>query len=157
MDAKLSRSRDPCTPTSARSTMPQGQGKPSGIPEGGRGSHGVWQRSSRQTWPDTRASSGDRRTGAPAQSRRRTPKMDVHGVFTLTGSERDAVERLPIQIHHLRADQDVVREGDRPTRCFALLDGFAASFKLTGEGKRQILAFISQVISRTSKAFTSRN
>jgi CRP-like cAMP-binding protein len=83
--------------------------------------------------------------------------MDVHGVFTLTGSERDAVERLPIQIHHLRADQDVVREGDRPTRCFALLDGFAASFKLTGEGKRQILAFISQVISRTSKAFTSRN
>jgi CRP-like cAMP-binding protein len=65
----------------------------------------------------------------------------LNSVFTLTGSEREAVERLPIQIHHLRADQDIVREGDRPTRSFALLDGFAASFKLTGEGKRQILAF----------------
>jgi CRP-like cAMP-binding protein len=66
-------------------------------------------------------------------------KLD--SVFTLTASEREAVERLPIQIHQLRADQDIVREGDRPTRCFAILDGFAASSKLTGEGKRQILAF----------------
>jgi CRP-like cAMP-binding protein len=65
----------------------------------------------------------------------------LNSVFTLTGSEREAVERLPIQVQHLRADQDIVREGDRPVRCFALLDGFAASFKLTGEGKRQILAF----------------
>ena len=66
-------------------------------------------------------------------------KLD--SVFTLTDSEREAGGRLPIQIHHLRADQDIVREGDKPTRCFALLDGFTASFKLTGEGKRQILAF----------------
>jgi CRP-like cAMP-binding protein len=65
----------------------------------------------------------------------------LNSVFTLTGSEREAVESLPMLIHPVRADQDIVREGDRPTRCFAVLDGFAASFKLTGEGKRQILAF----------------
>jgi hypothetical protein len=49
----------------------------------------------------------------------------LNSVFTLTGSEREAVERLPIQVQHLRADQDIVREGDRPVRCFALLDAMA--------------------------------
>ena len=41
----------------------------------------------------------------------------------------------------LRADQDIVREGDRPTRSCLILEGFACTFKMTGDGKRQILGF----------------
>jgi CRP-like cAMP-binding protein len=35
----------------------------------------------------------------------------------------------------------VIREGDRPTRCFVLLEGFACTSAVTGDGKRQIMAF----------------
>ena len=31
-----------------------------------------------------------------------------------------------------------MREGDQPSRCFALLDGYTATYKMTGDGKRQI-------------------
>jgi len=62
-------------------------------------------------------------------------------VFTLADDERAALMRLPIQAVDLRTDQDVIREGDRPSRCFAVLEGFACSFKITGVGKRQILGF----------------
>jgi CRP-like cAMP-binding protein len=62
-------------------------------------------------------------------------------IFSLDENERAAVVNLPLQVMSLRADQDVVREGDRPTRCCALLEGFACTFKVTAEGKRQITAF----------------
>lgn len=39
------------------------------------------------------------------------------------------------------ADQDIVREGDRPSQCFALLDGFVSTYKTTRTGKRQVMAF----------------
>src|SRR3954452_1544092 len=65
----------------------------------------------------------------------------LESVFTLADDERAALMRLPIQAVDLRTDQDVIREGDRPSRCFAVLEGFACSFKITGVGKRQILGF----------------
>jgi CRP-like cAMP-binding protein len=65
----------------------------------------------------------------------------LESVLTLTGEEKAALMRLPIQVTDVRTDQDIVREGDRPSRCFAVLEGFACSFKMTGEGKRQILGF----------------
>jgi CRP-like cAMP-binding protein len=36
-----------------------------------------------------------------------------------------------------------VRDGDRPSRSCLVLDGFAATYKMTGDGKRQIMAFHS--------------
>jgi CRP-like cAMP-binding protein len=65
----------------------------------------------------------------------------LESILKLTDEERSAVLRLPIQVAALKADQDIVREGDVPSRCFAVLEGFACTFKLTGQGKRQILAF----------------
>ena len=65
----------------------------------------------------------------------------LESIFTLDESERAALLNLPLQLTTLRADQDIVREGDRPTRSCALLEGFAATFKITPEGKRQITAF----------------
>ena len=65
----------------------------------------------------------------------------LESIFTLDESERAALLNLPLQIATLRADQDIVRERDRPSRSCALLEGFACTFKVTAEGKRQITAF----------------
>ena len=65
----------------------------------------------------------------------------LESIFTLTDEEQDALVSLPMQVADLKADQDVVREGDRPSRSFVLLEGFACTYKVTGEGKRQIMAF----------------
>jgi CRP-like cAMP-binding protein len=46
-----------------------------------------------------------------------------------------------MQIAEIKTDQDIVREGDRPSRCCLILEGFACTYQLTGEGKRQIMAF----------------
>jgi CRP-like cAMP-binding protein len=62
-------------------------------------------------------------------------------IFKLSESEREALLRLPMQIADLRADQDIVREGDRPTRCFALLEGWTCSYKMNADGDRQIMGF----------------
>jgi CRP-like cAMP-binding protein len=46
-----------------------------------------------------------------------------------------------MQVQVLKADQDIVREGDRPSRSCAVLEGYAATYKHTGDGKRQIMSF----------------
>src|SRR3712207_1922875 len=59
----------------------------------------------------------------------------------VSGAEKAALLRLPMAVQDLRADQDIVREGDRPSRCCLLLEGFAASYKVRPSGKRQIMGF----------------
>ncbi|MFC1456127.1 Crp/Fnr family transcriptional regulator [Microvirga arabica] len=66
-------------------------------------------------------------------------KLD--SVFTLTDDERQALEKLPMQMQVIKPDQDIVREGDRPSRSCLLLSGFACTYKVTVQGKRQIVSF----------------
>jgi CRP-like cAMP-binding protein len=65
----------------------------------------------------------------------------MESVFTLSDDERQALETLPMQLAVIKADQDIVRIGDRPSRCCLILSGFACTYKVTAEGKRQIVAF----------------
>jgi CRP-like cAMP-binding protein len=65
----------------------------------------------------------------------------LESITTLTEAERVALLRLPMQVRSLRADQDIVREGDHPSQCCLVLEGFAASYSFRGNGKRQIFAF----------------
>lgn len=65
----------------------------------------------------------------------------LESIFTLTDDERQALESLPMQIVAIKADQDIVREGDAPSRSCLLLSGFACTYKVTGQGKRQIVSF----------------
>jgi CRP-like cAMP-binding protein len=65
----------------------------------------------------------------------------LESVFSLSEGEREAILALTVQERQIGPRQDVVREGDRPTRSFAILKGVACAFKITGEAKRQILAF----------------
>jgi CRP-like cAMP-binding protein len=65
----------------------------------------------------------------------------LESVFTLTDDERQALETLPMQVAVLKDRQDIVREGDRPSRCRLILSGFAWVYKMTAQGKRQIVSF----------------
>jgi CRP-like cAMP-binding protein len=67
----------------------------------------------------------------------------LESISALCEDERLALQNLPMQVQDLRPDQDIVREGDRPSRSCLVLDGFAATYKMTGDGKRQIMAFHS--------------
>jgi CRP-like cAMP-binding protein len=66
----------------------------------------------------------------------------LESIFKITDSERRAISSLPMQVTTIKSDQDIVREGDRPSRCCLILSGFACTYKVTAEGKRQIVAFI---------------
>jgi CRP-like cAMP-binding protein len=65
----------------------------------------------------------------------------MESVFAVTDDERQALETLPMQLAVIKADQDIVRIGDRPSRCCLILSGFACTYKVTAEGKRQIVSF----------------
>jgi len=64
----------------------------------------------------------------------------LESIFSLSDEERQALQDLPVQITALKADQDIVRIGDRPSQSFTLVEGFTCVYKLTSEGKRQIMA-----------------
>ncbi|MBD2745332.1 Crp/Fnr family transcriptional regulator [Microvirga sp. BT688] len=66
-------------------------------------------------------------------------KLD--SIFPLSDEEEQALARLPMQIAAYKADQDIVRIGDRPSQSCLLLEGFTCVYKITAEGKRQIVAF----------------
>lgn len=65
----------------------------------------------------------------------------LESIAPLAPDERAAVLRLPLRLKNLPAHQDIVREGDTPSECCLVVDGFAYRYILTGEGKRQILSF----------------
>jgi CRP-like cAMP-binding protein len=65
----------------------------------------------------------------------------LESIFTFSEEEKSALLNLPMQVTDIQARQDIVREGDRPSRCCLLLEGLACTYKVTGRGKRQIMAF----------------
>jgi CRP-like cAMP-binding protein len=65
----------------------------------------------------------------------------LESIFAITDEERQALDNLPMQMTAVRADQDIVREGDSSSRCCLLLSGFACTYKVTAQGKRQIVSF----------------
>ncbi|CAO4134686.1 Crp/Fnr family transcriptional regulator [Methylorubrum extorquens] len=65
----------------------------------------------------------------------------LESIATLTDEQRQAVLSLPVRTHTLAARQDIVRDGDKPSHCCLILDGWACRYKLLGDGRRQILSF----------------
>jgi CRP-like cAMP-binding protein len=68
-------------------------------------------------------------------------KIESVALFEPTEAERAALIALPMQINHFDAYQDIVREGDRPSRSFALMEGIACTYKSTRAGKRQVMGY----------------
>lgn len=59
----------------------------------------------------------------------------------LTEQERQVLRDASREIADFEGDRDLVREGERPVNSNVLLDGMTFRYRLTPEGKRQILSF----------------
>jgi len=61
--------------------------------------------------------------------------------LSLSDEEKRAIQSLPFRLADIHPDEAIVREGDRPSRSCLVLSGMACSYKLLGNGKRQIVSF----------------
>jgi CRP-like cAMP-binding protein len=65
----------------------------------------------------------------------------LESIAPLAPEEKAALLRLPLRLKPFPADRDIVREGDTPSECCLIVEGFACRYNTTAEGKRQILSF----------------
>jgi CRP-like cAMP-binding protein len=65
----------------------------------------------------------------------------LESIVDLSDQEREAVLVLPFTIKTVGEDQDLVRDGDRPSECCMIVEGFTCRYKILPEGKRQIMSF----------------
>jgi len=66
--------------------------------------------------------------------------QDLQEHSPLSSEDEKAFLALPMRLRHLDAGSYLVREGDIPTHCCILVDGYAFRQKVTGHGSRQILS-----------------
>ena len=65
------------------------------------------------------------------------------GAFTeLTPEETSALEKASSRSQSLEAHSDVIREGDEPADVHLVTRGLACRYKLLGNGRRQIVAYL---------------
>ena len=65
----------------------------------------------------------------------------LESIVDLTIAERGSLHSLPLMQRAVRAGQDVVREGDRPSQAFVVLEGWIFRYKIVGDHRRQIFSF----------------
>jgi len=59
----------------------------------------------------------------------------------ITETDALALSTLPLRVMQVDAGQDIVRQGETPTNCCLLIDGFLCRYKMLSRGQRQILSF----------------
>src|SRR5947209_5447872 len=67
-------------------------------------------------------------------------RLDVD-TAPLSQPEKDVLLRLPVMIKEIGPDKDILREGDRPSQCCIVLEGFQCRYKMLRDGERQIMSF----------------
>jgi CRP-like cAMP-binding protein len=65
----------------------------------------------------------------------------LESIAPLTPEERATLLRLPLRLKTVATHQDIVCEGDSPSECCLIVEGFACRYNLTDGGRRQILSF----------------
>jgi CRP-like cAMP-binding protein len=60
---------------------------------------------------------------------------------SLSQKEKDALLHLPVTIKDIAPDKDIVREGDAPSQCCLVIEGFQCRYKMLRDGERQIMSF----------------
>lgn len=66
-------------------------------------------------------------------------KLEATG--PLTAQEKDIIQRLTLRVVMLSAHQDIAHQGDAPSECGLVLEGWAFRYKILGRGQRQIVSF----------------
>ncbi len=64
----------------------------------------------------------------------------LQSIVGLTEGEKRGILELPVHVREIRQDQDIMREGDRPTQCCLLIEGFIYRYQAMGDGRRQIMS-----------------
>ena len=62
-------------------------------------------------------------------------------LYPLTAQEQAALDGAFSRVLSFGADEDIVSEGDRPSECNVLLEGWTIRYKILEDGKRQIFSF----------------
>jgi CRP-like cAMP-binding protein len=65
----------------------------------------------------------------------------LESILTLSDEEVRLLSEMPTTVRSYQADQDLVREGDMPSQCCLLLDGFLCRHKIANASTRQIMSF----------------
>ena len=65
----------------------------------------------------------------------------LESTFDLSEEERQAILSLPVTVHDIKADEDIVHDEDRPSQCCLILKGSAFRYKTFEGGRRQIFSF----------------
>lgn len=65
----------------------------------------------------------------------------LEGIADLTEDDKQLLLGLPTHVRGFEADQDIVREGDRPAECAMVIEGFVCRYKVVADGRRQIMSF----------------
>jgi CRP-like cAMP-binding protein len=60
----------------------------------------------------------------------------------LSDVEKQIAMRAPVRMRHVSARQDIVSDRSQPTDISLISEGFACRYKLLGDGRRQITAFL---------------
>ncbi len=65
----------------------------------------------------------------------------LRSISPLSEDEKHCLLTLSLRTKAVGPDQIIVREGDEPSECCLVVEGFACRYKTTEEGKRQIFSF----------------
>ncbi|MEZ0169388.1 Crp/Fnr family transcriptional regulator [Microvirga sp. TS319] len=65
----------------------------------------------------------------------------LESIGRLSDEEKQAILDLPQVTKVFEADTDIVQDGDCPSDCCLVLDGFVCRYKILPDGKRQIMGF----------------
>lgn len=64
----------------------------------------------------------------------------LESISDLTPEELRAIAALPLSVRQRSEGTDIVREGDTPSECCLLIEGWVCRYKVLQEGQRQIFA-----------------
>lgn len=65
----------------------------------------------------------------------------LESISDLTAEEVRALAALPLSIRQRPEEADIVREGDTPSECCLLIEGWMCRYKVLQQGQRQIFSF----------------
>src|SRR5215216_2356450 len=65
----------------------------------------------------------------------------LQSILTLPDEDIRLLSEMPTTVRSYRTDQDIVREGDSPSQCCLLLEGFLYRHKIANGSNRQIMSF----------------
>lgn len=66
----------------------------------------------------------------------------LEGLATLSEADKRLLDKVAAKSRQVKGRTDLIREGEAPDDVRLILDGFACRYKLTSEGRRQIMAYL---------------